>query len=377
MSHSFTCAQISPFTHSLTHNSTGFGHITIAYLASNFVQPQTAHYFQTLLRNDTTDYLANVATWADSVRYSKWAHYTGPFHFIDAKDSPPHSCTVDLARDCKAEGCVVTAIQNYTTQVLDPQLPAWLRAQAAKFVVHFVGDIHQPLHDEDVARGGNGIHVLWEGSELNLHHVWDSSIAERWVGGRVGRGRKPYVRALEWAGELTGKIEGGEFAAEREKWLVGLDFEDMIGTALGWAREGNAYVCSHGKIFLPSCHRLRSGWKASCELQVWAAQTALAGFHRPSVPARDMGMLMLFTLASFATTSLVCGRKRQLFRQKATDRLLRFLLVPGCASGSHFKPININHPHLFGRTARNSASLTKSTSLPRGSGRHRRTGARW
>ncbi|KAJ4386544.1 hypothetical protein N0V93_009441 [Gnomoniopsis smithogilvyi] len=220
----------------------GFGHITIAYVASNFVQPQTAHYFQTLLRNDTSDYLANVATWADSIRYTKWGHYTGVYHFIDAKDSPPTSCTVDLDRDCKAEGCVVTAIQNYTSQILDPEMPAWLRAQAAKFVVHFVGDIHQPLHDEDVARGGNGIHVLWNGHDLNLHHVWDSSIAERWVGGVR---RKPYNEAQKWASELTAKITDGEFKVESGKWLDGVDFEDPIGTALGWAREGNAYVCSH------------------------------------------------------------------------------------------------------------------------------------
>lgn len=238
----------SPFTvevaSTLTDARVGFGHITIAYVASNFVQPQTAHYFQTLLRNDTSDYLANVATWADSIRYTKWGHYTGVYHFIDAKDSPPTSCTVDLDRDCKAEGCVVTAIQNYTSQILDPDMPAWLRAQAAKFVVHFVGDIHQPLHDEDVARGGNGIHVLWNGNELNLHHVWDSSIAERWVGGVR---RKPYNEARKWATELTGKITDGEFKAESTKWLDGVDFEDPIGTALGWAREGNAYVCSHGK----------------------------------------------------------------------------------------------------------------------------------
>lgn len=221
----------------------GFGHITIAYIASNFVQPQTQHYFQSLLRNDTGDYLANVATWADSIRYTKWGHYTGVYHFIDAKDSPPTSCSVDLDRDCKAEGCVVTAIQNYTTQVLDPSMPAWLRAQAAKFVVHFVGDIHQPLHDEDVARGGNGIHVLWQGSELNLHHVWDSSIAERLVGGGVPR--KPFHEAKDWADRVTSAIRDGRFKEESGAWLDGVDFADPIGTALGWAREGNAYVCSH------------------------------------------------------------------------------------------------------------------------------------
>ncbi|KAK2600645.1 hypothetical protein N8I77_010166 [Diaporthe amygdali] len=220
----------------------GFGHITIAYVASNFVQPQTATYFQTLLRNDTADYLANVATWADSIRYTKWGHYTGVFHFIDAKDQPPYNCSVELDRDCKDEGCVVTAIQNYTTQILDPSIPVWLRAQAAKFVVHFVGDIHQPLHDEDVSRGGNGIHVLWEGRELNLHHVWDSSIAEKWVGGIR---RKPYHEAQEWADELTGKIKDGDFKSQSKTWLDGVDFADPINTALGWAREGNAYVCSH------------------------------------------------------------------------------------------------------------------------------------
>ncbi|KAG6367566.1 hypothetical protein INS49_001759 [Diaporthe citri] len=220
----------------------GFGHITIAYVASNFVQPQTTTYFQTLLRNDTTDYLANVATWADSIRYTKWGHYTGVFHFIDAKDEPPYNCSVELDRDCKDEGCVVTAIQNYTSQILDPSVPTWLRAQAAKFVVHFVGDIHQPLHDEDVSRGGNGIHVLWEGRELNLHHVWDSSIAEKWVGGIR---RKPYHEAQEWADELTSKIRNGELKEQSKTWLDGVDFAEPIKTALGWAREGNAYVCSH------------------------------------------------------------------------------------------------------------------------------------
>lgn len=221
----------------------GFGHITIAYVASNFVQPQTAHYFQTLLRNQDQDYLAGVATWADSIRYTKWGHYTGVFHFIDAKDDPPNSCTVDLERDCKKEGCVVTAIQNYTSQVLDTSMPFWLRAQAAKFVIHFVGDIHQPLHDENVARGGNGIHVLWEGHELNLHHVWDSSIAEKWVGGVR---RKPYAEAKQWADELTDKIKEGDFQSQSKTWLDGMDFEDQIGTALNWARQGNEYVCSHG-----------------------------------------------------------------------------------------------------------------------------------
>lgn len=80
----------------------------MAYVAQQFVAPKTETYFKTLLRNDTDSYLAGIATWADSIRYTKWGHFTGVFHFIDAKDSPPKSCNVDLKRDCKAEGCIVT-----------------------------------------------------------------------------------------------------------------------------------------------------------------------------------------------------------------------------------------------------------------------------
>lgn len=216
----------------------------------------------------------------------KWAHYTGVFHFIDAKDSPPTSCTVDLDRDCKEEGCVVTAIQNYTTQVIDPTMPAWLRAQAAKFVIHFVGDIHQPLHDEDVARGGNGIHVLWQGSELNLHHVWDSSIAEKWVGGVR---RKPFHEAKEWADKVTEKIKDGEYETESTAWLDGVDFANPIATALGWAREGNAYVCSHGKfslILLCFCFVFFMSWISGRCLR-WVVLTGQTVF--PEGPAAIAG----------------------------------------------------------------------------------------
>jgi hypothetical protein len=185
-----------------------------------------------------------VATWADSIRYTKWGRFTAGFHFIDAHDSPPHNCSVDFDRDCKEGGCVITAIGNYTSRLLDKGLPAWERAQAAKFVVHFVGDIHQPLHTEDVARGGNGIHVRFEGVELNLHHVWDSSIAEKIVGGVR---RAPYAEARRWADELTEGIRTGKYEALKEGWLEGLRLEDSKEIAMSWAREGNAFVCSHGE----------------------------------------------------------------------------------------------------------------------------------
>lgn len=43
---------------------------------------------------------------------------------------------------------------------------------ALKWIIHFLGDIHQPLHDEALEVGGNGIDVTYDGESTNLHHIW-------------------------------------------------------------------------------------------------------------------------------------------------------------------------------------------------------------
>ena len=93
----------------------GLGHETVAYIATNFVQPRTKTFFQGVLHNQTNDYLAGVATWADSFRYTAAGRFSAPFHFIDAEDSPPGSCGVKYSRDCGVKGCVVGAILNYVS----------------------------------------------------------------------------------------------------------------------------------------------------------------------------------------------------------------------------------------------------------------------
>ncbi|KAK7420687.1 hypothetical protein QQX98_002682 [Neonectria punicea] len=218
------------------------GHITTAYLASRFVANTTEAFFQELLGSQEPDYLALIAPWADSIRYTDWGRYTKNFHFIDAHDDPPTDCSVDYERDCKDGGCVISALANYTKQSLDPELPTWQRNQAAKFVVHFIGDMHQPLHNENTALGGNRIYVLFDGHRYNLHHVWDSSIMEKWLGGLHGA---PLTIAEKWSSQLAIAITDGKFADEKESWLKDLDLDDPINSALSWSRETNSLVCSH------------------------------------------------------------------------------------------------------------------------------------
>ncbi|KAL5606714.1 hypothetical protein BROUX41_003110 [Berkeleyomyces rouxiae] len=217
------------------------GHISTAYVASHFVSNTTQEYLQKILDNTGDDYLASIATWADSIRYTRWGRFTGNFHFIDAKDSPPEDCSVDFERDCKANGCVLTALANYTARATDLSLPPLQRQDAAKFVVHFIGDLHQPLHNENIARGGNGIKVRFNGVRLNLHHVWDSTILEKWVGVHG----KPNRYAEGWAKSLVSEITNGKFTKDAELWLDGLNYTDPIATGLQWSRECNKLICTH------------------------------------------------------------------------------------------------------------------------------------
>lgn len=148
------------------------GHQTVAYIASNFVQSSTKQWAQAILGDTSADYLANVATWADSYRYTAAGKYSAPYHFIDAEDNPPKSCSVDYNRDCGAAGCSVSAIANYTQRVQSSSLSATQVNYALRFLVHFLGDITQPLHDEAVEVGGNDVDVTYAGNDNNLHHIW-------------------------------------------------------------------------------------------------------------------------------------------------------------------------------------------------------------
>lgn len=130
------------------------GHETVALIAQNYVADDTKSFCEDVLGNKSDTYLADVATWADTYRREKGGTFSAPFHFIDAEDKPPSTCNVDYQRDCGDAGCVVSAIQNYTTRVSDKSLSADQRTDALKFIVHFLGDIHQPLHDEALELGG-------------------------------------------------------------------------------------------------------------------------------------------------------------------------------------------------------------------------------
>jgi hypothetical protein len=214
------------------------GHTTVAYIAQNFVCDKTAKFAQRLLNDSSTTYLASVATWADEYRNTAGGKFSAPLHYIDVLDNPPKSCNIDYARDCPEEGCIISAIANYSSRALEKQVGVVEQQKALKWIIHFIGDVHQPLHVENLEVGGNGINVTFNAAKTNLHSIWDTAIPQKAVG------NFSQANALSWATNLTSEIKHGKYKKESKSWLKGINASDAIDSSLVWAREANSYVCS-------------------------------------------------------------------------------------------------------------------------------------
>jgi hypothetical protein len=151
------------------------GHRIIAEIAERYLQPGTRAAIRELLGDES---LADASNWADRVRDNPAYDWSKPMHHINV---PRPANKVDLSRDCNNDGCVIAAITRYAGVLRDRKAPRDQRIEALKFLVHFVGDVHQPLHVSYADdRGGNQIKVTWFGdSNWNLHAVWDSALIQR------------------------------------------------------------------------------------------------------------------------------------------------------------------------------------------------------
>lgn len=155
------------------------GHHIVARIAWALMMPAVRTEAATLL-GGTEDAFIAAATWADDVRSSRPETYN--WHFVDIPVDQPH---YDARRDCaptEKGDCVIAEIARARADLADPKRSADLRAEALKFLVHFVGDLHQPLHAiDDHDRGGNDVHVSSlrdgpTGRATNLHAVWDTGV---------------------------------------------------------------------------------------------------------------------------------------------------------------------------------------------------------
>jgi hypothetical protein len=183
------------------------GHQVIALLAEKHLTPQALTMVKKILaggpidpslsrycKPGAADPLADASTWPDDIRPLR--PQTAPWHYIDIPLGTKHP---DPEKYCDPkESCVTRAITDQLAILRSADADPQKRADALRFVIHFVGDLHQPLHaTTNNDQGGNCFPVVFfdalpqlrnpqtEGYAPNLHGVWDTNIFERATKGKT------------------------------------------------------------------------------------------------------------------------------------------------------------------------------------------------
>jgi hypothetical protein len=148
------------------------GHRAVGRIAERHLTAEAAREIAALLAPER---LAYVGTWADEIRSDPaWAKAES-WHWVTL----PMGTTYADSRKNPA-GDVLEAMARFERILADRAAPRLERQQALKWLVHLVGDLHQPMHvgtRDD--RGGNEVLVLWFAEPSNLHSVWDSGLIDR------------------------------------------------------------------------------------------------------------------------------------------------------------------------------------------------------
>ncbi|KAF2864870.1 phospholipase C/P1 nuclease domain-containing protein [Massariosphaeria phaeospora] len=227
-------------------------HNQIGFMAETFLHPHTTSILRTILEPQYNGSIGRAAAWADGFAHTDEGRFSYQWHWIDAHDQPPETCSLNYTRDCAKGGCVVSAIANQT-QILkgcieDVKSGSLTRgtnltcSYALKWVTHFFGDIAQPLHASGRAAGGNFFNVTFGGVATELHAVWDGYIpytAAKVTSPFSNQSIDPFFEGL------LSRIRKDQFLEAPYMWLSCSDPAIPIECATQWARESNKWTCDY------------------------------------------------------------------------------------------------------------------------------------
>lgn len=239
------------------------GHEIVGRIAELRLSSNATKAVSLLLNNSnqlTAVHLSDVANWADHVRRER--SETAPWHFVDI---PFAAEAYDADRDCVShEGCVVEAVTHFAEVISQNQTSMIARVEALKFLVHFVGDLHQPLHcaERDGDKGGNLCMVRWPGESkpVKLHVIWDVNLPRESL-------QTQHLQPLPYADKLNARITPEQAAS----WST--------GTPADWAWESHQLAVTKVYPEIPEsgpAHRLSDQYIKSGQVVV-DEQLAKAG----------------------------------------------------------------------------------------------------
>lgn len=203
-----------------------YAHQTTAEIALANVKPETRAEIARLVRAapqlGTPDCqlknLEDASVWPDCLRAESWRWgYTFAWHYRTA----PVCEAYDPKSNCAGGNCILAQIERNQRVLADESLPANVRLEALAFLVHFIGDLHMPLHSGDHQdRGGNDRTVAYGiVPNQNLHWTWDGALAER----AISSAEPSLVR--RYSAEEHAALAGGAAADwGRESWQISRDF---------------------------------------------------------------------------------------------------------------------------------------------------------
>jgi hypothetical protein len=258
------CLEVAAFAHPPAARSFGCeGHEIVALLAEKHLSDHARREVSALLdppdamgrdekrssrrsrgrgcKADQLDAFARASLWADEIRARRPA--TAGWHFLDIPLGTRDARQIEGF--CGASGCVTRAIREQMAILSSEGARAAQRAEALRFVIHLVGDLHQPLHcATNNDRGGNCVPVEFFGRESrrsphsreyepNLHSLWDSSILKRALGRR---------RVATFANVLEQR-----FHTQMEQWLEA----DFAPDAWAWESFELARSEAYGRLPVP------------------------------------------------------------------------------------------------------------------------------
>jgi hypothetical protein len=218
------------------------GHALVARIAEAQLTPEAWARVAEILGPGST--MASVSSWPDEIRHGR--PQTAPWHYVDIPIDKPG---LDMARDCPNGNCVIGAIAAMRAKLRDPAIPADQRREALMFIIHFIGDMHQPLHSSNNGdHGGNDVHIVFQSQPGNLHGLWDGGLLARMgkqddlfarLSAASARRRKKLAKGTvsDWAEQahkLAQQMVYGKLpqAAPGAPLMIGADYERQAGAVI-------------------------------------------------------------------------------------------------------------------------------------------------
>jgi hypothetical protein len=205
------------------------GHATVAEIAGRHLSKKARAHVRKLLGPGAHE-MAAVASWADDVR-DNGRPETYNWHVVEI---PPDAAGYDRARDCRNDDCIVEKIKEFARVVADRRVARAERSEALKFLIHFVGDLHMPLHAYAPLNHPKGTWVRIGALTDKLHLWWDWGWWDRAFEDEFGT--EPLRVAETMAAQITPE--------EQQAW--------MAGTPEDWANESfklaSEFVAAHGLL---------------------------------------------------------------------------------------------------------------------------------